>query len=68
MRSTKHELKRTAPRRRCGAKVRYPDRLGAVIALSKIHAQDRDGHDERRAYECPTCGGWHLTSMRKAGT
>ena len=67
MRGTKHKAKTTLPRRRCGKKVRYHDRLAAVIALSRIIAQDRDGHDERRAYECPSCNGWHLTSKRKAG-
>lgn len=45
-------------------KVRYRDRVAALLALAKIYQQDKAGHTERRAYRCPKCKGWHLTSAR----
>ena len=48
----------------CGSKVRYPVRLGALIALSNTA---RAGRDEQRVYRCPHCKGWHLTSQPKHG-
>ena len=46
-------------------KVRYPGRLDALIALAFVgnrrHA--RRPKDEVRAYKCPRCHGWHLTSQ-----
>ncbi len=52
-------------------KVRYRDRIGAQLALAGL-ANGHGRHetrpkDERRAYRCPTCKGWHLTSMRLPG-
>lgn len=42
----------------------YRDRIGALMALADI---DRRGNPnrpkaERRAYRCPRCSRWHLTS------
>jgi hypothetical protein len=43
-------------------KVRYPRERSAKMALvSAIIA----GRPERRAYHCPICKGWHLTSQPK---
>lgn len=48
--------------RSCG-KVRYPDRIAAALAMARIRAVGEPrGKDVRRAYQCPHCGGWHLTS------
>ena len=45
-------------------KVRYRDRLDALLALSRIDRKDspRRSKSEQRAYPCPRCKGWHLTS------
>jgi hypothetical protein len=45
-------------------KRRYRDRIAAQLALSTIQTKDKTDRDktERRAYRCPTCKGWHLTS------
>lgn len=45
-------------------KVRYRDEIKAKLALAQIQAKDRPHRDrvEKRAYHCPTCRGWHLTS------
>lgn len=52
------------PRAACPTgKHRYRDLLAAQYALSKIAFADREGRDERRAYECPACKGAHLTSQ-----
>jgi len=40
-------------------KVRY-DKISAVTAAN---ARWRDAHERLRIYECPQCGGWHLTSQ-----
>lgn len=51
----------------CGPsrKVRYRSMESAERVLAQILTgkSKRYGHVERRAYECPSCGGWHLTSM-----
>lgn len=47
-------------------KIRY-DRLGSMMALAKLR-EKRGGDGERRAYRCPSCKGWHLTSMARAQT
>lgn len=51
-------------RRRC-AKRRYRDQIDASLALAVLVRQDKEGHTERRAYKCPRCFGWHLTSQEK---
>ena len=46
------------------AKFRYRDRVSALLALSETGRKDsRRPKDEKRAYECPACKGWHLTSV-----
>ena len=47
----------------CG-KTRYTDELAAKLALADIARPDRAREgDEKRAYKCPLCQGWHLTSQ-----
>lgn len=46
-------------------KVRYPDRTSALLALAILRRQDKPGHDECRAYHCPHCHRWHLTSQEE---
>lgn len=48
-------------------KRKYRDEITAKIALSKVRHQDKSwrGKLECRAYKCPTCKKWHLTSMEK---
>lgn len=58
------------PNKRKCVKRRYRDRVGALMALANIQG-DRHGRPERRyrearAYECPSCKGWHLTSMEES--
>jgi hypothetical protein len=44
------------------AKRRYPDHERAVSDMLAIQAEyGKDGRP-RRAYQCPFCDGWHLTS------
>lgn len=47
-------------------KIRYRDRIAALLALSNARAKDgsRRKKLEQRVYRCPTCKGWHLTSRR----
>lgn len=49
--------------KRC-RKRRYRDEIAAKLALATIQRKDkaRRSKSERRAYRCPLCGGWHLTS------
>lgn len=45
-------------------KFRYRDRIAAQLALATI---DTTGPKRRetRAYPCPACRGWHLTSQEQ---
>lgn len=50
---------------RCpSGKNRYRDRITALLALANIARRDSPQRlkTERRAYRCPQCNGWHLTS------
>ncbi len=45
------------------SKIRYRDKVSALIALARTgRGGERRPKDEKRAYECPACKGWHLTS------
>lgn len=45
------------------AKIRYRDHIAAKLALASLAHKDKQREKtERRAYRCPTCRGWHLTS------
>lgn len=47
-------------------KVRYRDHLAAKIALASTFRPDKPARrNEVRAYRCPVCKGWHLTSKGK---
>lgn len=46
-------------------KARYRDELDAMIALANMSSDDRAKRREQRAYRCPSCRGWHLTSQPK---
>lgn len=50
----------------CRGKIRYRDRLGAMIALASTERASKAGNtrrEERRMYHCPHCRGWHTTSQ-----
>lgn len=49
---------------RCRKK-KFPDRLAALLALAVIARADASGRakSESRAYQCPKCHRWHLTSL-----
>lgn len=53
---------------RACAKRRYRDRIAADLALAKIVRADRTDRPktERRAYHCPRCNRYHLTSEEEA--
>lgn len=55
--------------KRCSDKQSYPDQLVAFKALSHCR---RKGRNEKRAYRCSHCRGWHLTRalprLRVGGT
>lgn len=57
--------RRRRPRSRCrySGKVRYYDRLAAMIALAGARNCRSSRRCERRYYRCPLCRGWHLTSQ-----
>lgn len=43
-------------------KLRFRDRIGAMMALADCARKDAAKRREVRAYRCPLCRGWHLTS------
>lgn len=43
-------------------KRRFRDRVAALLALAEIARADGERREEVRAYRCPECRGWHLTS------
>ena len=55
----------------CEEKIRYRTSAGAHFALWGIwidrYLRGRRRRRERRAYACPHCDGWHLTSQPKRG-
>jgi len=52
--------------RKCSTshKIRYYDRVDALLALSRIQHTDSTKRPkmEKHAYWCTYCTGWHLTS------
>lgn len=46
------------------SKIRYRDRVAALLALANTQHKDSSTRTktERRAYKCPNCKGFHLTS------
>ena len=58
--------KRKGKRKKCKAtgKVRYRDRISALTVLAATQRSQSSSREERRAYRCDECGGWHLTKMR----
>ena len=52
----------------CPDKQRYESKVDAETALAHIQIKYWQGavrRREQRAYECPHCGGWHLTSQQR---
>jgi len=52
------------PMTMCRDKIRYRDRIAALMALASTRRSDssRRAKTESRAYRCNHCNGWHLTS------
>jgi len=48
-------------------KRKYRSDIDAKIALAKLQCEDKEGHNEVRAYRCPDCGRWHLTKKKIRG-
>lgn len=46
-------------------KVCFPTELEAVSAIAGITRDPRDRKKPVRAYKCPACASWHLTSRPK---
>jgi hypothetical protein len=47
-------------------KFRYRSELDAKIMMSNLAFKETQGdarREEKRAYKCPKCYGWHLTSQ-----
>lgn len=58
------------PRRkikRCATtgKIKHRDEIAAKIALGILATMPLRERKERRAYLCPFCKGWHLTSQER---
>lgn len=58
--------KRRKPKCPVNGKVCFDDQESAVSAMATIARDPRDIKKPIRAYQCPSCGAWHLTSMPKA--
>jgi hypothetical protein len=48
------------PHETCGRKVKYTK----VEARTAANFRARHGSDPLRCYECPDCGGWHLSRIK----
>ncbi len=66
---TRRTFKRPPKSKKCG-KTRFRDEIAAKIAMSKIEVKSTELKIPTRAYRCPLCSGWHLTSqeLRERGT
>ena len=62
-------FKRPPKSKKCG-KTRFRDEISAKIAMSKIAVKSTELKIPTRAYRCPLCSGWHLTSqeLRESGS
>lgn len=49
--------KRELIREYCNGKIKY-DKKGATTMMNFL---ERKGRKNLRIYDCPLCGGWHLT-------
>ena len=63
----KQQRRMQQPRQQPCTKVRYRDKGSALLALDTVQRKfdDEDVKVEKRAYRCPLCKGWHLTSTEK---
>lgn len=50
-----------SPSKNC-TKITYATESIAKAELSRIKSREQKHKKPYRAYECPDCGGWHLTS------
>ena len=48
----------------CG-KTRYPDKIGAMLALAQCKHAKKGRRRETRIYWCPMCNAYHLTKQAK---
>lgn len=54
---------RLFPRRMCAKKNRY---LSEEYARRVLHRRQALSDEALYLYECPECGGWHLTRMEQS--
>jgi hypothetical protein len=56
----------SSPNRKCSSgKVGYSSHRRAMMAVARLVATSRRDRVPERAYHCPRCGRWHLTSQPK---
>lgn len=48
-------------------KLRYKDRIAALLALADTSRSASGKREETRVYHCDKCHGWHLTSKQLYG-
>jgi hypothetical protein len=51
--------------RTCRGKRRYHDHAQAIRVLHLLASRSERGKIPTRAYYCPDCNGWHLTSQAR---
>lgn len=51
--------------RTCNGKRRYRSHQEAIQSLHHIKNTSKRDRQPVRAYECPRCHGWHLTSLEE---
>ena len=67
-RASRREVARERLRACPSGKAAFPTRLGALLFASRVKIEGRspNGVSLARAYRCPTCRKWHLTSRRSS--